>query len=446
MTHSVEPTAPPQGTFWMLALGQPLPPGPLPHAPVTYMRIGPKELQELTQAMDLDDAEAVLQRFRDGRQCYVGRLAGKIVTYGWVTFDEEEIGELGLSFQLKPGEAYIWNCATLPAYRGQRLYPALLTYISGELQRQGLSRIWIGADTDNLPSQIGIVLAGFQPVGDMFISRVLTMRRVWLRGRPGISEQLLTDVRQAALGGREAAWLPTNSSEIFVGVMEPHRSQPLLLAGEPLESARAAMIMLHGRGATAQDILTLTADLHCPGCTYLAPQASGNAWYPNSFQAPVASNEPDLSSAMAVITSLLDQLAQMGIPAERTILLGFSQGACLTLTYIARHPRPYGGVVGLSGGLIGPDETLSERLQGNASTLFERRSGELAGTPVFLGCSDTDPYISKERVEQSVEVLRLLGWNVTMRLYPHMDHTVNQDELHFVEGLMTGVLSMTIDG
>jgi predicted esterase len=188
------------------------------------------------------------------------------------------------------------------------------------------------------------------------------------------------------------------------------------------------MIMLHGRGATAQDILTLTADLHWPGFIYLAPQAAGNAWYPNSFLAPIASNEPELSSALAVITSLLEQLAQVGIPAERTILLGFSQGACLLLEYIARNARLYGGVAGLSGGLIGPEGTPRDY------------SGSLAGTPVFLGCSDVDPNIQKELVEQAAEVLRLLDGNVTMRLYPHMDHTVNEDELHFVQGMMAGIL------
>lgn len=209
---------------------------------------------------------------------------------------------------------------------------------------------------------------------------------------------------------------------------DPRQPLPVVLAGEPPESARAAMIMLHGRGATAQDILTLTADLHSPGFIYLAPQAAGNAWYPNSFLAPIASNEPHLSSALSVITSLLDQLAQLGIPAERTILLGFSQGACLTLEYVARNPRRYGGVVGLSGGLIGPDGTPRDY------------SGSLADTAVFLGCSDTDPHISKERVEQAAETLRLLGGNVTMRLYPHMEHTVNQDELRFVQSMMASVL------
>lgn len=212
------------------------------------------------------------------------------------------------------------------------------------------------------------------------------------------------------------------------GTIDPHRGQPLVLAGEPLGSAQAAMIMLHGRGATAQDILTLAANLHRHGFAYLAPQAAGNAWYPNSFLAPIASNEPHLSSALAVITSLLDQLAQGGIPAEHTILLGFSQGACLLLEYVARNTRRYGGVVGLSGGLIGPDGTSRDY------------PGSLSGTPVFLGCSDRDPHIPKGRVEQTAEVLRLLGGNVTMRLYPDMGHTVNLDELHFVQAMMASVL------
>lgn len=225
-------------------------------------------------------------------------------------------------------------------------------------------------------------------------------------------------------------WRVAGPGELSAGTMYPHLGQPLVLAGEPPGSARAAMLMLHGRGATAQDILTLTTDLHCPGFLYLAPQAAGNAWYPNSFLMPVASNEPDLSSALAVIASLLAQLAQLGIPAERTILLGFSQGACLALEYTVRNPRRYGGIIGLSGGVIGPDDTP------------RNYSGELADTPVFLGCSDMDPYIPKERVEQTAEILRLAGGNVTMRLYPHMEHTVNEDELRFVQYMMDGVRSI----
>ncbi len=187
------------------------------------------------------------------------------------------------------------------------------------------------------------------------------------------------------------------------------------------------MIMIHGRGASAEDILELAAELKQPGFVFLAPQASGHAWYPNSFLAPLASNEPELSSGLAVIAALLERLAGAGIPAERTMLLGFSQGACLTLEFAARNARRYGGVVGLSGGLIGPDGTPRDY------------AGSLARTPVFLGCSDVDPHIPRERVEESAEVLRRLGGDVTARLYPRMGHMVNRDELRFVQGMMGGV-------
>jgi phospholipase/carboxylesterase len=207
----------------------------------------------------------------------------------------------------------------------------------------------------------------------------------------------------------------------------PHQGQPLLTAGEALEKARAAMIMLHGRGASAEDILELAAELKQPGFVFLAPQANGHAWYPNSFLAPLASNEPELSSSLAVIAALLEQLAGAGIPAERTMLLGFSQGACLTLEFAARNARRYGGVVGLSGGLVGPDGTPRDY------------ASSLAGTPVFLGCSDVDPHIPRERVEESAEVLRRLGGDVTARLYPRMGHMVNRDELRFVQGIMERV-------
>jgi predicted esterase len=191
-----------------------------------------------------------------------------------------------------------------------------------------------------------------------------------------------------------------------------------------LEKAQAAMIMVHGRGASAEDILGLSVDLKQPGFVYLAPQAAGFSWYPNSFLAPIASNEPGLSSGLAIIASILEQLAGAGIPAERTILLGFSQGACLSLEFVARNARRYGGVAGLSGGLIGPDDTP------------RNYAGSLAGTPVFLGCSDVDFHIPKERVLLSAEVLQRMGGDVTTRLYPRMGHTVNRDELRFVQGMM----------
>lgn len=213
----------------------------------------------------------------------------------------------------------------------------------------------------------------------------------------------------------------------------PHQGRPPLVTGELLEKARAAMIMMHGRGASAEDILTLLPEINRPGFVYLAPQAANSAWYPNSFLAPLASNEPGLSSALALIASIFERLAQAGIGPERTILLGFSQGACLSLEYVARNARLYGGVAGLSGGLIGPEGTPRDY------------QGSLADTPIFLGCSDIDPHIPKKRVELSAEVLQRLGGNVTMRLYPRMGHTVNEDELEAVRAMMDGVLA-GIDG
>jgi phospholipase/carboxylesterase len=203
-----------------------------------------------------------------------------------------------------------------------------------------------------------------------------------------------------------------------------HQGQPLLQAGEPLHKAEAAMILVHGRGATADSMLALADELLLPGFAYLAPQAAGHSWYPNSFLAPLASNEPALSSALDVVSSILDNLKTAGLPATRTLLLGFSQGACLFLEFAARNAQRFGGVAGLSGGLIGPEGTPRDY------------RGSLAGTPIFLGCSDVDFHIPLIRVHQSAEVLRRLGGEVTERIYPGMGHTVNDDELEFVRGLM----------
>jgi phospholipase/carboxylesterase len=210
-------------------------------------------------------------------------------------------------------------------------------------------------------------------------------------------------------------------------IIGPHQGQPVQRAGEPLDRASAAMVMIHGRGATAEDILELAAEFKQSGFAYLAPQAAQHSWYPNSFLAPMSSNEPGLSSGLAVIAALLEQLADAGIPTESTILLGFSQGACLALEFAARNARRYGGLVGLSGGLIGPDGTP------------RNYGGSLEDTPVFLGCSDSDFHIPRERVEQSAEVLQQLGGNVTAKLYPRMEHTVNRDEIRAVQGMMVDV-------
>jgi predicted esterase len=210
-------------------------------------------------------------------------------------------------------------------------------------------------------------------------------------------------------------------------IIDPHFGQPVFSEGEPLESAWSTMLLIHGRGATAQDILTLVPELKKPGWAYLAPQAAGQTWYPESFQAPIERNEPWLTSALDFLTRVFQQIEAAGIPAERTLLLGFSQGACLTLEWSARNPRRYGGIAGLTGGLIGPPG-------------YNRSyPGSLDRTQVFIGCSDMDFHIPAERVKYSAEVLQRMGAAVTLRLYPGMGHTINADELEFVLGMMDRV-------
>ena len=212
-------------------------------------------------------------------------------------------------------------------------------------------------------------------------------------------------------------------------LQDPHQGQPVRAAGEPLDRAQAALLMIHGRGATAEDILALAREFRQTGFAYLAPQAAGNTWYPNRFLAPIPENEPWLSSALTLVGEVLAQIVQAGIPPERVMLLGFSQGACLTLEFSARNAKRYGGIVGLSGALIGPDDMPRDY------------NGSLAGTPVFLGCSDTDFHVPKERVDQTATVLRKLGGEVTERLYPNLGHSVNEDEIDFVRGMMQALLA-----
>jgi len=201
------------------------------------------------------------------------------------------------------------------------------------------------------------------------------------------------------------------------------------VAGEPIGIARAAMLMVHGRGASAVDILSLSDQFDQSGFAYLAPQAAENTWYPNRFLVPLAENEPWLSSALAFVGDVVAEIVKAGIPPERVMLLGFSQGACLTLEYAARNAIHYGGIVGLSGALIGPDDTPRDY------------QGSLAGTPVFLGCSDVDFHVPKERVDQTAEIFKKLGGEVTERLYPNLDHSVNQDEIDTVRGMMQSLLA-----
>lgn len=196
------------------------------------------------------------------------------------------------------------------------------------------------------------------------------------------------------------------------------------MIGRPLAEAKAALILIHGRGATAESILDLADYLPHPALAYLAPQATGYAWYPLSFLAPMERNEPYLSSALARVGAVVAQVEAAGIPPERIFLGGFSQGACLASEFAARHARRYGGLLLFSGGLIGPEGTPRDY------------HGSLGGTPVFLGCSDVDPHIPPARVRETADVLAKLGARVDNRIYPRMGHTINQDEIDAAAALL----------
>jgi len=198
----------------------------------------------------------------------------------------------------------------------------------------------------------------------------------------------------------------------------------MLTAGPQPADARLTMIVLHGRGASAEDILGLAAELEARDVAYLAPDANGRSWYPYSFLAPLEQNEPQLSAALDTVADLVKTLTAAGLPTSRIAFLGFSQGACLSLEYAARNATRYAGVFGLSGGLIGPPGTP------------RNYPGTLDGTPVLLGCSDVDPHIPLERVRESAEVFRRMGAAVDERIYPRMGHTVNRDEIAAIDAAL----------
>jgi len=208
-------------------------------------------------------------------------------------------------------------------------------------------------------------------------------------------------------------------------VRGPHQGQELLTAGKPLDEAQAAMILIHGRGASAYDILELGYYLAPPEMTQLAPQAANSTWYPYSFLSPLAQNEPGLSSALQVVGDLVVQIEEAGIPAQKIIIGGFSQGACLASEFAARNTRRYGGLLIFSGGLIGPPGTP------------RTYDGSLAGTPIFVGCSDVDFHIPLQRVEETGAVLAELGGMVTKKIYPNMGHTIIQDEIDQARSIVT---------
>ena len=211
--------------------------------------------------------------------------------------------------------------------------------------------------------------------------------------------------------------------------MSGHETQPISTAGKPLAEANAALILLHGRGATAESMLPLADAVGAEGFAVLAPQAQGYQWYSQRFTAPKEQNEPSLTSALRTVEKLVQQANEAGIPTERVVIGGFSQGACLTSEFAAQHPTRYGGLLVFSGGLIGEDAAVSA----------EAYKGSLEGTPVFLGCSDVDAHIPLERVQETTRILKSLGADVTEKIYPGMAHTVNEDELEQARKIIEGV-------
>lgn len=207
-----------------------------------------------------------------------------------------------------------------------------------------------------------------------------------------------------------------------------HQGQPISSTGKPLTQASAAMILLHGRGASASDILELASALHHPGFAYLAPQAAGNTWYPYSFLTPMEQNEPWLSSALQTVAEVLAQVNAAGIPNDKIVIGGFSQGACLASEYVARNAQRFGGVLIFSGGLIGPPGTPRSY------------PGSFAGMPVFVGCSDVDFHIPQERVDETAEVLARMGASVDKQIYLNMGHTIIQDEIDRAQGIVNAVI------
>jgi phospholipase/carboxylesterase len=207
------------------------------------------------------------------------------------------------------------------------------------------------------------------------------------------------------------------------GDEHPHEGQPIETAGAPPQAAGAAVVLLHGRGSTAGSILRLIDEFLHHGVMYLAPQAAHRTWYPQSGYAPFEANEPWFSSALERVSSALEMAAAAGVPPDKTVLLGFSQGGCLTSEFVARNPRRYGGLVVLSGSLLGP-ETSREY------------DGSIEGTPVFLGCSTDDPYVAAERVRESATAFERLGGDVSSRLYDGLGHAINDDEIRKIDGLI----------
>ena len=210
---------------------------------------------------------------------------------------------------------------------------------------------------------------------------------------------------------------------------DPHRDEALLRYGAPLDKSAGAVILLHGRGGSAEDILSLAREIHQPELAYLAPQAALHSWYPYSFLAPIEQNQPWLSSALRRVESVLELVTQSGITTTQIVIAGFSQGACLATEFVASHPKRYGGLLAFTGGLIGPP---------GADLKHE---GSFDGMPAFLGSGDPDPHVPWHRVEESARVLGQMGAITTLRRYQGRSHTISNEELELGRRLIQQVFA-----
>jgi len=212
-------------------------------------------------------------------------------------------------------------------------------------------------------------------------------------------------------------------------VTDPHRDQPVRTLGAPLAQAAAAIVLLHGRGASAEDILGLAGEMYDERVAYLAPQAADHRWYPYSFMAPIAENEPWLSSALAKVAAVVQLAVDGGVSLEHIFVCGFSQGACLSTEFIARNPARYGGLVAFTGGLIGPAGTDLHH------------AGNLAGMPALFCSGDPDPHVPWSRVLESAKQLTAMGAEVETKRYPGRPHTVLPQEIKAARELIFKSLS-----
>ena len=213
---------------------------------------------------------------------------------------------------------------------------------------------------------------------------------------------------------------------------DPHRDQPVLTAGRKLSETAGAIILVHGRGASAEDILQLRVELDYPELAYVAPQAAENTWYPYSFLAPIEQNEPWLTSALNKLKNIVGNITREGIPQDKIVIAGFSQGACLASEFVARNAENYGGLIAFTGSLIGPPGTDFHY------------TGSLSGTPAFLGAGDPDAHVPWQRVRESADVLSALGADVLLRRYPGMPHTISRQELEEARRLLDRTFSPTV--